>query len=102
MDIRGWARMNCCCVPATYLPLDHGISVAPSGLLPSVRIRPGGSLELGMPAFERALQMMSLMAARRAALPTDFCMSAHDVHLGRRPLHIGINAVHRELVRGVI
>src|SRR6218665_3522109 len=56
---------------ATYLPLDHGISVAPSGLLPSVRIRPGGSLELGMPAFERALQMMSLMAACRAALPTD-------------------------------
>src|SRR6218665_3713079 len=48
---------------ATYLPLDHGISVAPSGLLPSVRIRPGGSLELGIPAFERALQMMSLMAA---------------------------------------
>src|SRR6218665_338897 len=28
-------------------------------------------------------------------------MSAHDVHLGRRPLHIGIDAVHKELVRGV-
>src|SRR6218665_1555127 len=29
-------------------------------------------------------------------------MSAHDVHLGRRPLHTGIDAVHKELVRGVI
>src|SRR6218665_1127145 len=29
-------------------------------------------------------------------------MSAHDVHLGRRPLHIGVGAVHKELVRGVI
>src|SRR6218665_3112863 len=29
-------------------------------------------------------------------------MSAHDVHLGRRPLHIGIDAMHKELIRGVI
>src|SRR6218665_301157 len=29
-------------------------------------------------------------------------MSAHDVHLGRRPLHIGIDAVHKELIRGAI
>src|SRR6218665_4206644 len=29
-------------------------------------------------------------------------MSAHDVHLGRRPLHICIDAVHKELIRGVI
>src|SRR6218665_142447 len=28
-------------------------------------------------------------------------MSAHDVQLGRRPLHTGIDAVHKELVRGV-
>src|ERR1043165_4206469 len=56
---------------AMYLPLAHGISVAPSCLLPSVRINPGGSLELGMSAFVRALQMMSLRAACRAALPTD-------------------------------
>ena len=57
---------------AIYLPLDHGINVAPSGLLPSVLIKPGGSLELGMVAFESDRQMMSLIAACRAALPTDF------------------------------
>ena len=58
-----------------YFPLDQGINVAPSGLLPSVRIKPGGSLELGIPAFESARQMMSLIAACRAALPTDFLHS---------------------------
>ena len=56
---------------AMNLPLVHGTNVAPSGLLPSVRISPDGSFELGIPAFERALQMMSLMAACRAALPID-------------------------------
>src|SRR6218665_78878 len=35
-----------------YLPLDHGTSVAPSGLFESVRRRPGGSLELGMSALK--------------------------------------------------
>src|SRR6218665_1243749 len=29
-------------------------------------------------------------------------MSAHDVHLGRRPLRNGIEAVQKELVRGVV
>src|SRR6218665_66783 len=29
-------------------------------------------------------------------------MSAHNVHLGRRPLHIGIEAAHKEIIRGVI
>ena len=56
---------------AKYLPRFHGTNVAPSGLLPSVRINPGGTLELGMSAFEKALQIVSLIAARRAALPID-------------------------------
>jgi len=34
--------------------------------------------------------------------PPSFCISAHDVLLGRRPLRIGVDAVHKELVRGVI
>src|SRR6218665_598645 len=34
-------------------PARHRIIVRPSGLLPSVRIRPGGSLIDGMPALER-------------------------------------------------
>src|SRR6218665_2749553 len=45
-----------------YLPLDHGTSVAPSGLFPSVHRRPGGSLELGMSALKSDLHMMSFIA----------------------------------------
>src|SRR6218665_4084789 len=45
-----------------YLPLDHGTSVAPSGLFPSVRRRPGGSLELGMSALKSELHILSLIA----------------------------------------
>src|SRR6218665_1873208 len=48
-----------------YLLLDHGTSVAPSGLFPSVRRRPGGSLELGMSAVKSDLQMMSFIAKWR-------------------------------------
>ena len=40
-----------------YLPLDQGTSVAPSGLFPSVRRRPGGSLELGMSALKSDLHI---------------------------------------------
>ena len=41
--------------------------------------------------------MMSLMAVCRAALSTDLhtCISAHDVQLGRRPLHIGVDHRYR-------
>jgi len=56
---------------ATYLPLAQGTKVAPSGLLLSFRIRPGGSFKLGKSAFTRALQMMSFTAKWRAALPVD-------------------------------
>src|SRR6218665_3750992 len=54
-----------------YLPLDHGTSVAPSGLFPSVRRRPGGSLELGMSALKSDLQMMSFIAKLRLARAVD-------------------------------
>src|SRR6218665_2722593 len=47
----------------------HGIIVRPSILLPSVRIRPGGSLIDGMPALERERCMMSLMVLCRGILP---------------------------------
>src|SRR6218665_197450 len=50
-----------------YLPLDQGTSVAPSGLFPSVRRRPGGSLELGMSARRSDLHMMSFIAKWRLA-----------------------------------
>src|SRR6218665_2372450 len=50
-------------------PARHGIIVRPSGLLPSVRIRPGGSLIDGMPALERERCMMSLMVLCRGILP---------------------------------
>lgn len=56
---RPWHSMH-----ATYLPLDHGIIVAPSGLLPIGAYQTRrflGGLELGKPDFARALQMMSLM-----------------------------------------
>src|SRR6218665_1295639 len=46
--------------------------------------------------------MIPLMAHVEPLFPPTFCMSAHDVHLGRPPLHIGIDAVHKELVRGII
>lgn len=54
-----------------YLPLDHGTSVAPSGLFPSVRRRPGGSLELGMSALKSDLHMMSFIAKWRLARALD-------------------------------
>jgi len=41
----------------------------PFGLLPSVRVRPGGSLIDGMPALERERCMMSLMVLCRGILP---------------------------------
>src|SRR6218665_949863 len=54
-----------------YLPLDHGTSIAPSGLFPSVHRRPGGSLELGMSALKSDLHMMSFIAKWRLARAPD-------------------------------
>src|SRR6218665_3718107 len=54
-----------------YLPLVHGTSVAPSGLFPSARRRPGGSLELGMSALKSDLHMMSFIAKWRLARAFD-------------------------------
>src|SRR6218665_1301821 len=45
------------------LPPRHGINVSLSGLFPSVRESPGGSLMLGIPACVRPLLMMSFMVA---------------------------------------
>src|SRR6218665_314144 len=53
----------------TTRTLLHGIIVGPSGLLPSVPVRPGGSLIDGMPALERERCMMSLMVLCRGILP---------------------------------
>ena len=41
---------------AMYFPLAHGTSAAPSGLLPSVLMRPDGSFVQGVSAFVRALK----------------------------------------------
>src|SRR6218665_1400 len=54
-----------------YLPLDQGTSVASSGLFPSVRRRPGGSLELRMSALKNDLHMMSFIAKWRLARALD-------------------------------
>src|SRR6218665_538884 len=54
-----------------YLPLDHGTSVAPSGLFPSARRRPGGSLELGISAFKSDFHIMSFIAKWRLARAPD-------------------------------
>src|SRR6218665_1378712 len=54
-----------------HLPLDHGTSVAPSGLFESVRRRPGGSLELGMSALKSDLHMISFIAKWRLAHALD-------------------------------
>src|SRR6218665_517015 len=58
-------------IPVVYLPLDHGTSVAPSGLFPTVRRRRGGSLELGMSALKNDLHMMSFIAKWRLARALD-------------------------------
>src|SRR6218665_1046898 len=47
---------------AMYLPADQGMSVAPSGRLPSVRRRPDGSFMLGTSALCSECQMISFMA----------------------------------------
>src|SRR6218665_537391 len=47
---------------AMYLPADQGMSVAPSGRLPSVRRRPDGSFMLGTSALCSERQMISFMA----------------------------------------
>src|SRR5260221_2893435 len=42
-----------------HFPPDHGISVSPSGRLPSARVRPTGSLVVGMPASVKARHIIS-------------------------------------------
>jgi len=51
-------------------PTRHEMSVMPSGCFPSVRLRPAGSLDTGVPAAENALATMSLRAWCRAVLPS--------------------------------
>src|SRR6218665_443767 len=51
-----------CGTVAMYLPADQGMSVAPSGRLPSVRRRPDGSFMLGTSALCSERQMISFMA----------------------------------------
>src|SRR6218665_4184203 len=47
----------------------HGIKVRPSGLLPSDRSKPGGSLIDGKPAFDRLRQIRPLRTLCLAILP---------------------------------
>src|SRR6218665_21527 len=47
---------------AMHLPAEQGMSVAPSGRLPSVRRRPDGSFMLGTSALCSERQMISFMA----------------------------------------
>src|SRR6218665_2132313 len=50
-------------------PIRHGMSVRPSGLFPSVLLRPVGSFVAGIPARTRLLQISSLTFACLAVLP---------------------------------
>src|SRR6218665_2652036 len=50
-------------------PIRHGMSVRPSGLFPSVLLRPVGSFVDGIPARIRLLQISSLRFACLAVLP---------------------------------
>src|SRR6218665_1107102 len=47
---------------AMYFPADQGMSMAPSGLLPSVRSRQDGSFVLGTSALCSECQMISFIA----------------------------------------
>src|SRR5664279_5565972 len=63
----------------TGLPACQGTSDRPSGLFPSVRERPTGSLVHGIPADEKALEMASFSTWYLAVLPgallhTKLCM----------------------------
>jgi|SRR6218665_1373039 len=58
------------------VPWDTLTKVAPFGLLPSVRLSPVGSFELGKSTFKRALQIMSSIAACRAVLPIDLLQTS--------------------------
>ena len=51
------------------LPAHQGTSVRPSGLFPSRRVRPTGSLVAGMLADEKALKMTSFRAWCLVVLP---------------------------------
>ena len=53
---------------ASAFSLAHGMSVAPSGLLPSARERPTGSLTAGICALLTALHMMSFRCAWKLLL----------------------------------
>jgi len=56
-------------VPDSWLARRHGMSIMSSGRFPSVRLRPAGCLDTGMPAAENALATTSLRAWCRAVLP---------------------------------
>src|SRR6218665_2496888 len=86
---------------AMYFPLAHGTSVAPSGLLPSVLIRPDGSFVQGVSAFVRALHTKSLMAKCLADLPAD-CLQTSPWWLGCceclcKKIKIGIVSSNRKI-----
>src|SRR6218665_1509367 len=55
-----------------HLPHDHGISVTPSGLLPSSLVRPNGSFLEGMLALFSDLHIMSFRMLCRCCLPAFF------------------------------
>ena len=52
-----------------HFPLRHGISVRPSGRLPSDLDKPRGSFTYGMPALDRARHIMSFKLWWRITLP---------------------------------
>src|SRR6218665_3936637 len=73
-----------------YFPLAHRTSVAPSGLLPSVLMRPDGSFVQGVSAFVRALHTKSLTAKCLADLLQIVCKPVRGGLLDLRSLRTDI------------
>ena len=61
-------RSRNCHVPGQRFPRDHGMSVAPSGRVPSVRDSPSGSLATGICARLMTLHITSLSLACHCCL----------------------------------
>jgi len=64
------------------LPARHGMSVMPSGRFPSVRLKPAGSMDTGMPAAENSNHIVKSVVASSFArcLLTDKTVQAAGVN----------------------
>src|SRR6218665_1312765 len=104
MDIRGCARMNCCCVPCNISPSR------PRDQCGSVRSFTIGAdktrwfLGAGDAGFREGSPNYVVnggMSSRPSHRPSA-CQRMMSTLVGDLSLHIDIDAVHKELIRGAI